>query len=508
MYGIFLTTANENCKIRFGNNAMIVSLVFPTALLSIHLLCTEIAVLGYSVPRYKVGQSIPFHAQVSYHTFQPLLSKSELISDGEISGAETKGTASIPNLATSLVKSIVGAGVLALPAGVTKLGDTFPQAIPTALLFIGLTGMMNAYFFSLLGRVCSATGAISYREAWDQSVGQRFPNATAASSIVTWTVSFKTALSCLAYSIILADSFQSLAMSAGFLSCTRSIALLGITVSALLPLCLLRDLSSLAPFSLAGLLGFGVTVVTMLTRLWDGSYRFISDGRFVSDLSAPFQPSFGSTTSLFPEKQGIVLLCTLATAFVAHYNAPRFHAELRDKSVPRFNRVVNISFAIAAALFAVVAVSGFMTFGSHSQPFILNNYSPYDPLAVASRLAIAVSIVLTFPLPFVGLRDGVLDAMNVSGERRNDMTITSATVLLLTTVTIAALLIQDLSLVLAVGGGTFSTAVSSVFPTLMFLSLKKEKSPMMESIFAAGLMMFSALIGVVGVLISLNVFSV
>jgi amino acid permease len=497
---------------------MIVSLAFPTAVLFIRVLRWEIAVHGFSVPQNRklhvqrrhaeVGGCIPFYDHVPFHIFKPLLSKEELISEEESPPLESKGTASIPNLATSLVKSIVGAGVLALPAGVTRLGDTLPQAIPTAVVFIALTGMMNAYFFSLIGRVCSATGAISYREAWDQSVGQRFPNATAASSLVTWTVAFKTALSCLAYSIILADSFQSLAISAGFLGCSRTIALLGITLTTLLPLCLLRDLSSLAPFSLAGLLGFGVTVVTMLTRLWDGSYQFTSNGRFFSDLSAPLQPSFGSSTSLLPEKQGIVLLCTLATAFVAHYNAPRFHAELRDNSVPRFNRVVNISFAIAAALFAVVAVSGFMTFGNHAQPFILNNYSPYDPLAVASRLAIAVSIVLTFPLPFVGLRDGVLDALNISGDRRSDMTITSATVLLLTAVTVAALLIQDLSLVLAVGGGTFSTAVSSVFPTLMFLSLKKEKSSLIESIFAAGLMTFSTLIGVLGVLISLKVFSI
>lgn len=501
---------------------MRVFFAFSIVKLSLHLLYREVAVLGFhhSAPIYKtfhfrhpanVGPTFPFHSKSLYHDMKPLLST--LPSEGEPStGASSKGggTASIPNLATSLVKSIVGAGVLALPAGVTRLGDTLPQALPTALVFIALTGMMNAYFFSLLGRVCSATGAVSYRAAWDQSVGQRFPNATAASSIVTWTVAFKTALSCLAYSIILADSFQSLAMSAGFLSCTRSIALLGITVSTLLPLCLLRDLSSLAPFSLAGILGFGVTVVTMVTRLFDGSYQVLSNGRFVSDLSAPLQPSFGTTTtSLLPEKQSIVLLCTLATAFVAHYNAPRFHAELRDNSVPRFNRVVNISFAIAAALFAIVAVSGFMTFGSHSQPFILNNYSPYDPLAVASRLAIAGSIVLTYPLPFVGLRDGVLDAMNVAAEKRSDFTINSVTVLLLAAVTVAALLLQDLSLVLAVGGGTFSTAVSSIFPTLMFLSLpKKEQPSKIESIFAAGLMSFSTLIGILGVLISLKVLAI
>jgi amino acid permease len=432
-----------------------------------------------------------------------------------------KGSASIPNLTTSLVKSIVGAGVLALPAGVTNLGDSIEQALPTALVFIAIAGWMNAYFFSIVGRVCAATGAVSYRDAWDRSVGRLYPNSTITTSIVTWTVTFKTALSCLAYSMILADSFQSLAVSAGFLDCQRSAALLFITISALLPLCLRRDLSSLAPFSLAGLFGFGVAVTTMVTRCWDGTYNINANGQFLSDLPIENQPSFGTSSTLFPKEQGIILLCTLATAFVAHYNAPRFHAELRDNNLERFNLVVGTSFAIAALLFAVVAVSGFLTFGSHSQPFILNNYSPYDPFAVVSRLAVAISILLTFPLPFVGLRDGILDSMNISDGDRNDTTLFVVTLLLLSFITVAALLIHDLSFVLAVGGGTFSTAVSSVFPTLMFVSLKQQQRNTfstsragigegdiglnrMESIFAFIIMTFSIFIGVTGVFISLN----
>lgn len=435
--------------------------------------------------------------------------------------------ASIRNLSTSLVKSIVGAGVLALPAGVATLGDTLQQALPTALLFIAATGMMNAYFFSLLGRVCSATGAASYSQAWDRTVGKKNSQA------VAFTVTFKTALSCLAYSMILADSFQSLAVATGlFPDVTRTTALLTVTLTALLPLCLQRDLSSLAPFSLAGLLGFGVAAVTMVTRCFDGSYYYAPGyerGPYLADLPSTLQPAFGDNASIItPDAQGIVLLCTLATAFVAHYNAPRFHAELHDNTVQRFNTVVGISFGIAAALFAVVAVTGFATFGSHAQPLILNNFSPYDPLAAASRAAIATSILLTFPLPFVGLRDGVLEALRVDDDDRSDTSaetnITVVTVALLAAVTVAALVIQDLSFVLSVGGGTFSTAVSSIFPTLMFRAAVKNQRELLTSAssdndldtakmlqqsefdanLALLLMTISISIGVTGVSIALN----
>jgi hypothetical protein len=161
----------------------------------------------------------------------------------------------------------------------------------------------------------------------------------------------------------------------------------------------------------------------MVTRCWDGSYEPNNNsGPFLADLPAALQPAFGetaiTTSPVLPDAQGVVLLCSLATAFVAHYNAPRFHSELEDNTVTRFDTVVAISFGIAAALFAIVAVTGFATFGSHAQPLILNNYSPHDPLATTSRAAIAASILVTFPVPFLGLRDGVLDALRVVDDNR------------------------------------------------------------------------------------------
>jgi len=119
----------------------------------------------------------------------------------------------------------------------------------------------------------------------------------------------------------------------------------------------------------------------------------------------------------------------------------------------------------------VVAVAGFLTFGTGSDGFILNNYSPYDPLIAASRGAIATSLVFTYPLPFVGFRDGVLDVVDVPEQDRTDGLVAAVTVALLAIVTAGAWLIRDLALVLSVGGGTFSTAVTAVFPTFMIRSI-------------------------------------
>lgn len=395
------------------------------------------------------------------------------------------GTASTTSLIISLVKSIVGAGVLALPASIAGMGRDIASPgllLPAALVLVAIGGI-NAYFFRLVGRVCRITGATSYQDAWDKTVGgggggvADVDGANAEeskSSIVAVVVTLKTVLSCLAFSIILADSFQSIAVASGLQDATRGQALVAVTTLLLLPLCtLVKDLTTLAPFSFLGLLGVGTTITSMLYRFFDGSYR--DGGAFVVPKESDSIPAMMSGSDLLALDNvnafgGLVLACTLATAFVAHYNAPRFYNELENNTEARYEKVVNWSYLVSGVVFLLVAATGFLTFGMSSSGFILNSYSSFDPLITISRVALAFSIALTYPLPFFGLRDGVLDVLQVPQEQRTNKFNAILSVGLLLAVTIAAYFVKDVALVLSVGGGTFSTAISSVIPTLMFRS--------------------------------------
>jgi amino acid permease len=219
------------------------------------------------------------------------------------------------------------------------------------------------------------------------------------------------------------------------------------------------------------------------------------------------QPCFGETG---PCLQGVVLACTLATAFVSHYNAPRFHAEL-DNTVgdnSAFDAVTYTSFAVSAAAMAVITVAGFATFGAASQPVILNNYSVSDPLMTACRSLTAVSMVATFPLPFFGLRDGVMDVMQVPAANRTGIQSTLLSMGLLAAITATAASVEDLSLVLSVGGGTISTAVASVFPTIMFQAAVAkydvDNQYQLDAKLAGCLMWISVAVGATGVTLALQ----
>ena len=82
----------------------------------------------------------------------------------------------------------------------------------------------------------------------------------------------------------------------------------------------------------------------------------------------------------------------ISSAYVAHYNAPKFWNELKDRTRTKYNTVVASSFFISFIIYVIVATAGFYTFGGHSSGFILNNYANSDVLATIARVAIGLGV--------------------------------------------------------------------------------------------------------------------
>ena len=135
--------------------------------------------------------------------------------------------------------------------------------------------------------------------------------------------------------------------------------------------------------------------------------------------------------------------------------------------------MVSTSFAISISIFALIASIGFLTFGGNSSGLILNNYSTSDGLMNLSRAAVAVSLVFSYPLAFVGARDGVLDLLKIKGTAKTQNVLTVA---LLAVITGGALVIPDVSFVMAFAGATLGNCLIYVFPALMFRGAIKKKT--------------------------------
>ena len=440
-------------------------------------------------------QPEPLHRRLSSGSIGEVVEALLPFDDGDVvSIQDVNHDASLSSEVANMIKNIVGAGVLSLPGGLALFADS-PSGVVPAVFWILVLGAVFGYFCVLIARACDLTFSSTYRECWEKTMPR-------GALLVSLSQALKPAMANLAYASILSQTGVSL-LEYLDIYWSRISVLWIITLVALLPLCLLKNLRVLAPFSVLGTAGILYTALGMLIRYVDGSYQ--PGGVFHEKIGVSLRPSFGSKN----EGWGIEALpfvCMVFESYIMHYNAPRFYMELEAASIPRFTRLVSYSFGASAAIFCLMTLVGFLTFGSHSDSYILNNYANSDPIMTVSRLTIFIAILLSYPLAFVGFRDGVIDSLGISSEKQTSANINLLTVVLLFMLTILAMLITDLGLINAVGGGTIATALCFVFPALMYDSavVQDKGQRTTECYFALTLMVIGIMLGLVGVWVAIE----
>ncbi|CAJ1455223.1 unnamed protein product, partial [Effrenium voratum] len=320
----------------------------------------------------------------------------------------------------------------------------------------------------LIAQACAATGETTYTRVWAKSVSSNTKFLPAIACLA------KAAIGCISFSMILGDciSLMLSPLHLPALIAHRDAVIMIITVTVLYPLCSLKSLAPLAKFSLLGVLSNFFICSFIALRCIDGSYA--KGGSLFH--AAPLAPQFVASGSAFSQlfHPGIsVLLSILATAYLAHYNAPLFYEQLAPdpktgKKEQRFVLVSIIGFCVAGLIFSLVMAGGFLTFGKHSMGLILNNYAATDHLALFARGAIVMSLVTAYPLVFLSLRKQVLELAEDKAEELAEKP-RLMTICLLAGITAIALRLRNLGVVAALAGASFGSFLVYVAPPLMVL---------------------------------------
>lgn len=122
-----------------------------------------------------------------------------------------------------------------------------------------------------------------------------------------------------------------------------------------------------------------------------------------------------------------------------------------------------------------ITMVGFLTFGKACDGLVLNNYAGSDIWMGFSRIAVAISLVFSYPLVFTGCRDGVLDLAQIPMDSRTPGLLNIITISLLGVITTLACTLTDVSFVLAFGGATLGNALTYVYPALMYRNVVKQQ---------------------------------
>ncbi|EER90107.1 hypothetical protein BDA96_10G267600 [Sorghum bicolor] len=413
-----------------------------------------------------------------------------LIGDGPAGPPEGSG---VPAAVFNLATSIIGAGIMALPATMKVLG------VAAGLVSILVMGVLSEITVELLVRFSAYCRALSYGEVVHRAMGRP------ASVVAQMCVIINNAGVLVVYLIIIGDVMSGSLKHIGVMDQlighgewdNRKLLILVVLVIFLAPLCALEKIDSLSLSSAASVaLAVVFVVVSCIIALIK-----IAEGK----ISMPrMGPDFSSRAAMLDL---LVVIPIMTNAFICHFNVQPIYNELKEKTPRNMYKVGRISTVLCVVVYALTALSGYLLFGEDTESDVLTNFDKDLGIRFSSllnyivRIGYVIHLVLVFPVVHFSLRQTV-DAL-IFGElatpsRKKTLTLT---VVLLALIYLGSTMIPNIWMAFKFTGATTGLALGFMFPALVALRLDKEGSRLGhgERLLSLGLLGLSIVVSVIGV---------
>ncbi|KAJ4958747.1 hypothetical protein NE237_025858 [Protea cynaroides] len=420
-----------------------------------------------------------------------------MVSDGKSSGS------GIPGAVFNLATSIIGAGIMALPATMKVLG------IVVGLIMIVLMGILSEISIELLVRFSVLRKAHSYGDVVQSALGRP------ARILCEICIIVNNAGVLVVYLIILGDVMSGSPNHIGVFDQWlgngfwdhRKVVILVIVVLFLAPLCSLDKIDSLSLTSAASV-ALAVVFVVVASVI---AFVKLVEGR----IEPPrLSPDLGSKKAIMDL---LVVIPIMTNAYVCHFNIQPIYNELEDRSPQKMNQVGRITTVLCVLVYATTAVSGYLLFGKDTESDVLTNFDRDLGIRFSSilnyivRVGYILHLVLVFPVIHFSLRQTV-DALlfegsgRPSGSRKRSL---SLTVVLLLLIYIASTIVPNIWTAFKFTGATTAVSLGFIFPSLLALKLHQEGeelSPVEKNLSWVMLVLAItvSIVGVIGNIYSIN----
>ncbi|XP_031278802.1 amino acid transporter AVT6C-like [Pistacia vera] len=384
----------------------------------------------------------------------PLLPNHKLRSRASVSGA-------VFNVSTS----IIGAGIMSIPATLKVLG-----VIPAFVMIVIIACLANISV-EILMRFTHAGDSTTYAGVMKESFGR-------VGSVAVQICIMITNLGCLIIYLIIIGDVLSGNQPGGLAHLGvlqewfgihwwnyRAFSLLFIVVFVMLPLVLLRRVESLKFSSaisvLLALVFVGICSVMAISALVEGKTK-----------TPRLLPQLNNHTSFFDLFTAVPVI---VTAFTFHFNVHPIGFELNKPS--DMILAVRISLVLCAAIYFTIGLFGYLLFGDSIMADILVNFDRSSGSAVGSllndivRLSYALHLMLVFPLLNFSLRVNI-DELLFSKKpilAKDTTRFLSITFVLLAFSYLAAIFIPDIWTFFQFLGSTSAVSLALIFPGAIVL---------------------------------------
>ncbi|KAE8789654.1 sodium-coupled neutral amino acid transporter 2-like [Hordeum vulgare] len=377
----------------------------------------------------------------------------------EFNGASFSGA--VFNLSTT----IVGAGIMALPASIKMLG-----LIP-GLLMIVFVALLTEASIDMLIR-CSHQGKItSYGWLMGEAYGQWGRIALQASVVIN-NIGVM-----IVYMIIIGDVLSGTSSGGvhhrgilegwfgAHLWNSRAIVLLVTTLFVFAPLVSFKRLDSL---SYTSALSVALAVIFVVITAGIAIIK-VFNGTVAMPKLFPEIDSLSSVWKLF------TAVPVLVTAYICHYNVHSIDNELEDKTQTK--PIVRTSLALCSSVYIATSFFAYLLFGEGTLDDVLANFDSNLGIPFSSvfndivRVSYAAHVMLVFPIVFFALRlnlDGLLfpTSRHISHDNKR---FTIITISLLVVIYTAAIFIPSIWDAFQFTGATAAVLIGFIFPAMVIL---------------------------------------
>ncbi|GAA0185320.1 amino acid transporter [Lithospermum erythrorhizon] len=288
----------------------------------------------------------------------------------------------------NLTTTIVGAGIMALPATMKVLG------LVLGFILIVLIGVLSEISVELLVRCSVWCKAASYGEVVEAALGKTAKILSEICIIVN------NGGVMVVYLIILGDVLSGSLRHIGVFDQWlghgfwdhRKLMILMIMVVFLAPLCALDRIDSLSSSSAASV---ALAVLFVLIAFIVAFIKLVQGTTEVPRMA----PDFGSKKAILDL---LVVIPVMANAYVCHFNVQPIYNELEGRSPQKMNQVSRMTTVICVLVYASTAVAGYLLFGNNTKSDVLTNFDCKNRLGTqekrADRLTAWALVVLAKPI--------------------------------------------------------------------------------------------------------------
>jgi sodium-coupled neutral amino acid transporter 7/8 len=302
-----------------------------------------------------------------------------------------------------MIQSIIGGGLLAFPSAY-KTGGIAAMVTQQAILMVFIAAGLRVLAY------CAeqANGADSYQLLMRRLLGRRaeaFCNATIILLIFGACVVYLDIIMDQLHSVIqfISDKAQDAENSHGQWYLNRQLQLILVT-ALVFCLCLVKQISKLAGASLFGFVAMMyVAIVVVSTHFTHPPHDHV-EVHFI-------KPSAISWLSVLP---------TICFGFQGHIAAIPLYAELRGRSLKKFDSVIALTLTACLVVYNITGWIGYLSFGDDTDADILKNLDENSVEVVIARVAVAVSVVTTYAILHFCARKSIIDEYEGWMSRRAD----------------------------------------------------------------------------------------